>query len=354
MPRNQVVRIHQQNSELFPNSARESLVEWVTDRSMHVEEWARYNFKHLTCFDIETTSPAEGAHHGLKSDNEVHSHAELSHLLMADCRRVRQLYFEMERDNAARTLEEATNVQTQVEALLHKHFVLVTCTDVVAEFIQSINYIVSRKREHDDDDVVALVWRRPIAGEETKRPFKFSRIREIRKVQNRLVCCCSATQVHGRPCRHLLAYNKGLIDVDDFHECHLKKYAALSHTFTPKPYVGVHDRREPGELPVLEANVDGDGVFNDDDAGDHNGGNDDGDFCSQASNPGKKKKRKVRRGYNSTNDEFKRILTKWGNTPRVLEKFRHVVAELDASLGAVEDWRSGKKSSKPTPQASRK
>ena len=133
---------------------------------------------------------------------------------------------------------------------------------------------MSRKREHDDDDVVALVWRRPIAGAETKRPFRFSRIRVIRKVQNRLVCCCSATQVHGRPCRHLLAYNEGLIDVDDFHECHLKKYAA--HPFTPKPYVGVHDRREPGELPVLEANVDGDDVYNYDDGGDGDGGIDDG------------------------------------------------------------------------------
>jgi hypothetical protein len=171
----------------------------------------------------------------------------------------------------------------------------------------------------------------------------------IRKVQNRLVCCCSATQVHGRTCRHLLAYNEGLIDVDDFHECHLKKYAA--HPFTPKPYVGVHDRRKPGELPVLEANVDGDDVFKHD--GDDDGGIDEGGDCSQALDHGKGKQRKVR-GYNSCNDEFKRFMTKWGNTPRVLNKLRKVVAELDASLGAVEEWRSGKKSSKPTPQASRK
>ena len=48
----------------------------------------------------------------------------------------------------------------------------------------------------------------------------------------------------------------------------------------------------------------------------------------------RKKKRKVR-GYNSTDAEFKRVLVKWGNTPRVLETFRKVVAER-----AVEDWRS--------------
>lgn len=215
-----------------------------------------------------------------------------------------------------------------------------------AEFVQSINYAVSKKREHDDDDVVALVWRRPIAGAETKKPFKFSRIRVIRKVQNRLVCCCSATQVHGRPCRHLIAYDKGLIDVDDLHECHLKKYAA--HPFKPKPYVGVNDRREPGESSVLEANVDGDDDFNHDDGGHDDGNNDDGGNCSQASNPRKEKKRKVR-GYNSTDAEFKRVLVKWGNTPRVLEKFLKVVAER-----AVEDCRSCKKSSKPTPQPSRR
>jgi hypothetical protein len=59
-------------------------------------------------------------------------------------------------------------------------------------------------------------------------------------------------------------------------------------------------------------------------------------------------KKKVR-GYNSTDAEFKRVLVKWGNTPRVLEKFLKVVAER-----AVEDCRSCKKSSKPTPQPSRR
>ncbi len=65
----QWIQIHEH--PLFTEAARAQLIEWVTARSMHTEEWARYNFNHLTCFDIETTSPAEGAHSGLKMDNQV-------------------------------------------------------------------------------------------------------------------------------------------------------------------------------------------------------------------------------------------------------------------------------------------
>ena len=65
----QWIQIHE--DPLFTDAFRALLIEWVTARSMHTEEWARYNFNHLTCFDIETTSPSEGAHSGLKMDNQV-------------------------------------------------------------------------------------------------------------------------------------------------------------------------------------------------------------------------------------------------------------------------------------------
>ena len=59
------------DDRLFTSVARELLKDWVVSRSMHTDDWARYNFNHLTCFDIETTSPSEGAHAGLKMDNQV-------------------------------------------------------------------------------------------------------------------------------------------------------------------------------------------------------------------------------------------------------------------------------------------
>ena len=70
---------------------------------------------------------------------EVHSHAELAHLFLADNRRIRQLYFDNRRQAAAKSLEEATNVTTVVQTMLHKNFVIHTCNDVIAEFIQSDN-----------------------------------------------------------------------------------------------------------------------------------------------------------------------------------------------------------------------
>jgi hypothetical protein len=335
--------IQEQPTDKFTNAGRELLMDWVNARKMHMDEWARYNFNDLTCFDIETTSPAEGSHHGIKSDPDVHSHAELSHLLMADIRRVRQLYFTMERECASRTLEEATNVRTIVETMAHKHFVLQTCQDFVVEFIESFNYNVSKKRADDDDEVVALVWRRRVASssEETPPPYTFSRIRVIRKVQNCLICCCCATQVHGRPCRHLLAYNEGLVDVDDFHDCHLKKYAA--HPFKPKPYIGVRDRRQLRELPELEKNAEDGATFVDACEGNGN------DFDNEDAMP----RRRKRRGFCKLKDEFKRILDKWGNHPMVLQKFFDSTRAMDESLGDVSTYRSGRASSKPTPQGSR-
>lgn len=58
-------------NDLFTDAARECLLEWVRARSRHTQDWARYPFNSCRSFDYETTSPAEGAHSGLKMSNEV-------------------------------------------------------------------------------------------------------------------------------------------------------------------------------------------------------------------------------------------------------------------------------------------
>jgi hypothetical protein len=180
---------------------------------------------------------------------QVHSHAELAHLLLADARRSNQLYFELERDSQIRKVEEATNVRTAVEVMLHKHFVLHTCNDVVNEFIQSTHYSVFKKSEDDDEDVIAQVCRREFQAS-ADRPFKLSRVRYIRKKHNRLLCSCSSTTVHGRPCRHLIAFNGGVIDPSDFANFHTKKYQVEPHATTE--YIGVGDHsKDLTQLPPL-------------------------------------------------------------------------------------------------------
>jgi len=161
----------------FTNIARERLLSWVTARLMHTEQWCRYAFNHLQCFDIETTSPAEGAHQGLKSDPEIHSHCELSMLVLSDMRRTKQLYFEQDRAAQARSLEEATNVKTVVETMLHKNFCMSTARDVVREFIQSVKYEVFKARPHDDPSVVGLVvYTEPPTAHPEPAPFELSRV----------------------------------------------------------------------------------------------------------------------------------------------------------------------------------
>jgi hypothetical protein len=118
---------------------------------------------------------------------QVHSHAELAHLLLADVRRTNQLYFEIQRDSQIQNLEEATNARTVVEVMLHKHFVLHTCNDVVKEFIQSTYYSVFKKSDDDDADVIALVCRRE-AQEAAYRPFQLSRVRYL---SNGAMCLAS-------------------------------------------------------------------------------------------------------------------------------------------------------------------
>lgn len=271
---------------------------------------------------------------------QVHSHAELAHLLLADVRRTRQLYFELQRDCAIRTFEEATNVRTVVESMLHKHFVLHTCKDVVQEFIQSTYYTIFRKRDDDDNNVVALVCR---TGEvHSDCPFKFARVREIREENKKLVCACASTTVHGRPCRHLIAYNRGVVHPSDFADFHSKKYHAHPHVLSAYAGVGNH-RTDLSDLSSLPPQNLSDGSHD----ADNNADNYDDDLDEPA------KKRKVR-GYNSCAGEFRRVLVKWGNVPRVLKKFEALVREYDDSLGEVESYRCGRPSSKPTPQASRK
>jgi hypothetical protein len=309
----------------FTNIARENLIEWVTASLMHTDQWCRYAFNHLQCFDIETTSPAEGAHYGLKSDSEVHSHCELSMLLLADLRRTKQLYLENERNAQARALEEATNANTATEQMLHKHFCLYTSEEVKREYIRSVNYQLFKPRSGDDPSVVALVVSSapPIAHAE-RAPFELSRVHEIMKAGNRLICGCAAQRVHGRPCRHLLKYNDGLVDVEDFARFHTKKYLATA--YDAPVFAGVVDRapstRELPDYAMPASQHTGDDDVNNGEIGEGDGS--------------RLPKKRGSRAYSSCERQFKHVLTKWGNNPSILQQFCKMVADHDAELGDVE------------------
>ncbi len=60
------------------------------------------------------------------------------------------------------------------------------------------------------------------------------------------MCGCAVQVVHGRPCRHIVTYNEGLVDEDDFAYLYTKKYHAQA--YTSAPYLGVVDRRVPTDL----------------------------------------------------------------------------------------------------------
>jgi hypothetical protein len=267
----------------------------------------------------------------------------LAHLLLADSRRIRQLYFDNRREAAAKSLEEATNVTTVVQAMLHKHFVIQTCNDVIAEFIQSDNYDVFKKRDADAENVLALVVRKQ-TGPQPFRPFQFSRVRFIMKVNDRIMCSCCATTVHGRPCRHLLSYNEGKLEPSDFAHIHTKNYAANLVTSVFK-YDGVEQRRAHSELPELvernEEEVEDQSAIADEDDGTADFG-----FA-------KPQKEKKCHGFRSLQKEFKRFTDKWGNIPRALKSLRQIIANHDIELGDVAEYRCGRGSSKPTYQASR-
>ena len=137
--------------------------------------------------------------------------------------------------------------------MLHQNFVMHTCDDVIAEFIQSANYDVFKSNE---ENVVALVKRKN-EGRRPFRPFRFSHVRMIMKCNDRLACSCCATIVHGRPCRHLLAYNAGALEPSDFSHVHTKAYAAkLVHS--NEHYHGVVNRRLNLDLPEYHEDEDED------------------------------------------------------------------------------------------------
>lgn len=236
-----------------------------------------------------------------------------------------------------KSLEQATNVKTAVENMLHQNFVMHTCDDVIAEFIQSANYDVFKSNEKD---VVALVKRKN-AGQRPFCPFRMSHVRKIMECNDRLVCSCCATIVHGKPCRHLLAYNEGALEPSDFCHIYTKAYAAkLVHS--NEKYHGVVNRRLNMNLPeYLDDVEEAEGHIGD---GDHESG--DFDFAMP------KKVRKAH-GFRKLQQEFKRFTDKWGNIPRALQSLCQIIGELDVELGDVADYRSGRGSSKPTPQASR-
>ena len=322
----------------FTDIAREKLLAWVSARLMHTDHWARYAFNHLQCFDIETTSPAEGAHYGLKSDSEVHSHCELSMLLLADLRRTKQLYFEIEREAQQRALEAATNVKTSFEEMLYKKFCFHTCTAMVKEFVKaSCNYTVFRPRQSDSSDVVALVYYTATVTADDPAPFNMNFVHPITKVGDRLMCGCAVQVVHGRPCRHILAYNEGLVDENDFAHFHTKCY--LAQAYTSSPYLGVVDRRGPTDLPELPEVAD-----TSQDVGDGDG----------AEQQHRSKKHRASHPYTAFEQECKRFIVKWGNHPAILKRAKALITDYDNSLGDVSDHRMGRPSSKPTYQASRR
>ncbi len=270
---------------------------------------------------------------------QVHSHAELAHLFLADSRRCRQLYFDNKRAAALKSLEHATNVETVVENILHQNFVMHTCDDVIAEYIQSANYDVFKSNE---ENVVALVKRKN-DGQRPFRPFRFSQVRKIMQCNDRIDCSCCATIVHGRPCRHLLAYNEGALEPSDFSHVHTKVYAAkLVHS--NEQYYGVVNRRRNLNLPEYHEDVDEAEEVSTIPDGEHASG--DYDFATP------KPERKAH-GFRQLQQEFKRFMDKWGNIPRALQSLCQKIREHDVELGDVADYRSGRGSSKPTPQASR-
>ncbi len=240
-----------------------------------------------------------------------------------------------------KSLEHATNVKTVVENMLHQNFVMHTCDDVIVEFIQSANYDVFKSNEKD---VVALVKRKN-EGQRPFCPFRFSHVRKIMNCNDRLACSCSATIVHGKPCRHLLAYNEGALEPSDFCHIYTKAYAAkLVHS--NEQYYGVVNRRLNLNLPEYHDDDVDEAVAEDQNAidGDHASG--DFDFAIP------KSVRKAH-GFRKLHQEFKRFTDKWGNIPRALQSLCQIISELDVELGDVADYRSGRGSSKPTPQASR-
>lgn len=176
-------------------------------------------------------------------------------------------------------------MRTITEVMLHKNFVLCTCNEVVKEFIQSMHYDIFRKSDDDDSDVLALVCRKGDATP-SDRPFNFSKVRIIRKIGERIVCSCASTIVHCRPCRHVIAFNQGVMERTDFADFHTKQYHAHPHNIAAFCGVGNSRLDDLSLLPPLPADADAAPMF------------DDGDNFSNTVNVSAKKIRKVK-GYHS-------------------------------------------------------
>ena len=139
-----------------------------------------------------------------------------------------------------------------------------------------------------------------------------------------MLCGCAAQRVHGRPCRHLLRYNDGLVEVEDFAYFHTKKYLATA--YDAPVFAGVVDRapstRELPEYAMPASQQTGDDDVNNCEIGEGDGS--------------RLPKKRKNRAYSSCERQFKHVLTKWGNNPSILQQFCKMVADHDAELGDVE------------------
>ncbi len=66
------------------------------------------------------------------------------------------------------------------------------------------------------------------------------------------------------------------------------------------------------------------------------------------------KKTRVSRPYTAFEQECKRFLVKWGNHPAILTQAKVLITDYDNALGDVSAYRTGRPSSKPTYQGSRR
>jgi hypothetical protein len=151
--------------------------------------------------------------------------------------------------------------------------------------------------------------------------------------------------VHGRPCRHLLAYNEGKLEPSDFAHIHTKNYAANLVVTSAFKYDGVGQRRAHSDLPELVER-------NEDTVEDHSAIADGDDGTADFGFANSQKDKKCH-GFRSLQKEFKRFTDKWGNIPRALKSLCQIIADHDIELGDVAEYRCGRGSSKPTYQGSR-
>jgi hypothetical protein len=84
----------------------------------------------------------------------------------------------------------------------------------------------------------------------------------------------------------------------------------------------------------------------------HDNGGEGGDFNEDIPRPSKNPR--VSRPYTAFEQECKRFLVKWGNNPAILTQAKVLITDYDNALGDVSAYRTGRPSSKPTYQGSRR